>query len=149
MALFVPMFFTAVCSSNALLVGTSLEKRQSKPVIARPSSSRGNTRKWFSKKEFDGGDDDDSFTPQTRNPLRLLVLRLGLTEPRATSSFNYGKYDGKFTCGYCDETLFDSNSKYDSGSGWPSFWRTDTEGAVQYKMEMDGRLECQCGRCSR
>jgi len=66
-----------------------------------------------------------------------------------TSSFNYGKYDGKFCCAYCGEILFDSNSKYDSGSGWPSFWRTDADGRVQYRREIDGRLECKCKKCSR
>ena len=89
-----------------------------------------------------------SFKVQTWNPLRLLVLRLGLTEPMATSPLNYGKYEGTFTCAYCGATLFDSNSKYDSGSGWPSFWRTVAEDALAYKMEFDGRLECRCKRCS-
>ena len=93
-------------------------------------------------------DDEEDYQIQTRNPLRLAVLRLGLTEPAATSPLNYGKYDGDFKCAYCGQMLFDSNSKYDSGSGWPSFWRSKFEGAVAYKMEMDGRLECKCKRCN-
>ena len=92
---------------------------------------------------------EESFQVQTWNPLRLLVLRLGLTEPAMTSPLNYGKYDGEFECAYCGQVLFDSNAKYDSGSGWPSFWRSAQEDAVQYKMEFDGRLECRCGKCSR
>jgi len=92
--------------------------------------------------------ENDSFQVQTRNPLRLAVLRLGLTEPAATSPLNYGKYDGIFSCAYCGLPLFDSNSKYNSGSGWPSFWRTIDDDAVKYKTELDGRLECQCKRCS-
>jgi len=100
------------------------------------------------KQQPEDGDDSSSFRIQTWNPLRLLVLRLGLTEPMATSPLNYGKYDGTFSCAYCGQPLFDSNSKYDTGSGWPSFWRTVADGRVQYKMEFDGRLECKCGRCS-
>lgn len=100
------------------------------------------------KEQQNQGSSSSSFEVQTWNPLRLMVLRLGLTELRATSPFNYGKYDGKFSCAYCGQTLFDSNSKYDSGSGWPSFWRTDADGSVSYKMEFDGRLECRCSRCS-
>jgi peptide-methionine (R)-S-oxide reductase len=91
---------------------------------------------------------EPDFKVQTWNPLRLLVLRLGLTEPAATSPLNYGKYDGEFTCAYCGQVLFDSTAKYDSGSGWPSFWRTATDNSVQYKSELDGRLECRCKRCS-
>ena len=101
----------------------------------------------FSSKE-NSEDGDTSFEVHTWNPLRLLVLRLGLTEPMGTSPLNYGKYEGECTCAYCGETLFDSNSKYDSGSGWPSFWRT-ANGSVEYKSEFDGRLECRCKRCSR
>ena len=82
----------------------------------------------------------------TWNPLRLGVLRLGLTEPAMTSRLNYGKYDGTFTCAYCGATLFASTSKYDSGTGWPSFWRTAQEGAVAYKRDLTG-LECHCARC--
>ena len=93
-------------------------------------------------------DSSKDFEVQTRNPLRWLVLRLGLTEPAMTSPFNYGKYDGIFRCAYCGQELFDSNAKYDSGSGWPSFWRSAKENAISYKREMDGRLECKCQRCS-
>lgn len=91
--------------------------------------------------------DKADFKVQTWNPLRLAVLRLGLTEFPATSSFNYGKYNGQFTCAYCGNALFDSNSKYDSKSGWPSFWRSIQGSSISYKKELDGRLECRCGTC--
>jgi peptide-methionine (R)-S-oxide reductase len=85
-----------------------------------------------------------------RNPLRWAVLRLGVTELRGTSPYNYGsksRYaDGAFACGYCGNPLFDGTAKYDSGSGWPSFWRSASDGAVRYQREMDGRL---CGKCGR
>jgi peptide-methionine (R)-S-oxide reductase len=84
---------------------------------------------------------------QTWNPLRLAVMKLGLTELPMTSAFNYGKYDGEFTCGYCGNVLFDSTAKYDSGSGWPSFWRSANNDAILYKRELDGRLECCCQKC--
>jgi peptide-methionine (R)-S-oxide reductase len=111
------------------------------------SSRTDKTMCLFSKKENEN--DEPAFEVKTWNPLRLLVLRLGLTEPMATSPLNYGKYDGgKFSCAYCDQEIFDGNAKYDSGSGWPSFWRSTEDGKVKYKREMDGRLECQCARCS-
>jgi len=85
---------------------------------------------------------------KTWNPLRLAVLKLGMTEPAWSSPWNYQKKDGTFTCAYCGHELFDSNGKYDSGSGWPSFWRTTSDGSVQLKREWDGRVECVCSRCN-
>ena len=89
----------------------------------------------------------ESFKVQTWNPFRLAVLRLGMTEFPATSPLNYGKYDGEFACAYCGNVLFDSTSKYDSKSGWPSFWRSADSTSIDYKMELDGRLECRCQKC--
>jgi peptide-methionine (R)-S-oxide reductase len=92
---------------------------------------------------------DADYTVQTWNPLRLAVLRLGLTEPAATSPLNYGSFDGgSFTCAYCGNLLFDATAKYDSGTGWPSFWRSAEASSVDYKREFGGGLECQCRRCS-
>jgi len=88
-----------------------------------------------------------SFKRLTWDPLRLAVLRLGFTEWPATSRFNHGKYNGEFTCAYCGNLLFDSNAKYDSRSGWPSFWRSATDTSMAYKMELGGRLECRCQKC--
>ena len=107
-----------------------------------------NTSVWKTTMCFSKASDEKDFTVQTNNPLRLLVLRLGLTELRYTSPFNYGKYDGEFACAYCGQPLFDSTGKYDSGSGWPSFWRSLDESSIAYKREIDGRLECQCKKCS-
>ena len=84
---------------------------------------------------------------KTWNPLRLAILRLGLPEPAMTSPLNYGTYNGTFHCAYCDHTLFDADAKYNSGTGWPSFWRSQSAGAVSLKREWDGRMECRCGNC--
>lgn len=90
---------------------------------------------------------NEKIKAKTWNPLRLAVLKLGLTEPSWTSPWNYQKKKGTFVCAYCGKDLFESNAKYDSGSGWPSFWRTISDGSVALKMEWDGRMECTCQRC--
>mgnify|MGYP005849058371 CR=1 FL=1 len=97
--------------------------------------------------------DDDSETKekiemQTWNPLRLMVLKLGMTEPIYSSPLNYEKKDGTYSCAYCGNPLFDSSAKYDSKSGWPSFWRSEREGAVNYRRELDGRVEILCKNCN-
>ncbi|KAL7506629.1 hypothetical protein ACHAXN_003880 [Cyclotella atomus] len=83
----------------------------------------------------------------TWNPFSLLVLKLGFTEPAWTSSLNYKKAKGTYQCAYCRSPLFSSNAKYDSGSGWPSFWKTLANERVSLKKEWDGRIECRCANC--
>ena len=76
------------------------------------------------------------------------MLKAGLTEPAWISPWNYREArSGAFVCAYCGATIFHSSSKYDSGSGWPSFRRTYQNGAVTLVREWDGRVECICGRC--
>ncbi len=83
----------------------------------------------------------------TVNPLRLAVLKLGLTELKYTSPLNYEKRAGSYECANCGTKLFDSSGKYDSGSGWPSFWKTSEADRVAYKREWDGRVEVSCKNC--
>jgi len=99
----------------------------------------------------DNGNDKELQTeqdePGTINPLRLAVLKLGLTELKWTSPLNYEKRVGVYSCANCGTILFDSKGKYDSGSGWPSFWKTADSNRVAYKKEWDGRVECSCKQC--
>jgi peptide-methionine (R)-S-oxide reductase len=55
-----------------------------------------------------------------------------------------------YTCAGCDNPLFSSDSKFDSGSGWPSFWDVITEGAVELRVDLSynmRRVEVLCARC--
>src|SRR3982751_3856672 len=51
------------------------------------------------------------------------VLREHGTERAGTSPLNFEKRTGVFHCAACGQPLFESNTKYESGSGWPSFWK--------------------------
>tara|TARA_B110000971_G_C19512096_1_gene277933 strand:- start:36 stop:254 length:219 start_codon:yes stop_codon:yes gene_type:complete len=53
-----------------------------------------------------------------------LVLFEDSTEMSGTSELNREKRDGSYHCVNCDEKLFDASSKYESGSGWPSFYQS-------------------------
>ena len=57
------------------------------------------------------------------DPLQHHVLREHGTERAFTSPLNNEKRPGTFRCAGCGEPLFDSATKYESGSGWPSFWQ--------------------------
>jgi peptide-methionine (R)-S-oxide reductase len=89
----------------------------------------------------------DAESVGTWNPLSLAVLRLGFTEPAWTSPLNYKREPGTYTCASCGTELFSSSGKFDSGSGWPSFWKTIASDRVALKRELDGRIECRCQNC--
>src|SRR5213080_975718 len=58
------------------------------------------------------------------DPQQYRVLRKKATEPAFTGKLLHNKEKGVYTCAGCGTELFSSDSKYDSGSGWPSFWTT-------------------------
>lgn len=83
----------------------------------------------------------------TWNPFSLAVLKLGFTEPAWTSSLNYKNTAGTYRCANCGTPLFSSSGKYDSGSGWPSFWKTIESNRVALERQWDGRIEAKCANC--
>jgi peptide-methionine (R)-S-oxide reductase len=83
-------------------------------------------------------------------PERYQVLREKGTEPPFTGAYVHNHDDGMYHCGACGQALFSSDSKFDSGSGWPSF----TEPAVAENVELRPdnslfmrRTEVVCKRC--
>mmetsp|Transcript_27192 Transcript_27192/g.56635 ORF Transcript_27192/g.56635 Transcript_27192/m.56635 type:complete len:240 (-) Transcript_27192:364-1083(-) len=95
----------------------------------------------------DGDDDGTSSSTGTWNPFALAVLKLGFTEPAWTSSYNYKSNPGIYKCANCNSPLFPSAAKYDSGSGWPSFWKTAASDRVALERSWDGRIEATCANC--
>ena len=71
------------------------------------------------------------------------------TEPAGTSALNNEQRDGTFVCAACLLPLFDSATKYDSGSGWPSFWQPLPNAALTSRDISLGmvRDEVHCRRC--
>jgi len=83
------------------------------------------------------------------SPESYRVLRKHGTEPAGTSPLNQEKREGVFLCAGCAQPLFDSKTKYESGSGWPSFYRPK-EGAVDTSTDRSflmTRQEVHCARC--
>jgi peptide-methionine (R)-S-oxide reductase len=82
-------------------------------------------------------------------PAQYNVLRKEGTEPSGTSPLNNEKRKGHFHCAGCDLPLFTSEMKYESGTGWPSFYAT-LPGAVGTKTDFRliyPRTEYHCARC--
>ncbi|MDO8176763.1 MAG: peptide-methionine (R)-S-oxide reductase MsrB [Undibacterium sp.] len=82
-------------------------------------------------------------------PAQYDVLRKEGTERAQTSPLNLEKRKGIYHCAGCDLPLFSSEMKYESGTGWPSFFST-LPGAVQTKTDFKmflPRTEYHCARC--
>ena len=87
---------------------------------------------------------------QELTPERYQVLRQGATERAFTGKYYRNKESGVYHCGACGAALFNSDSKYDSGSGWPSYWEPVDADAVVLKRDLSHgmvRTEVLCGRC--
>lgn len=82
-------------------------------------------------------------------PQQYAILRRQATERAFTSPLNHEKRAGTFLCAGCDQPLFSSRTKYDSGTGWPSFWQP-LPGAIgtstDYRLGFS-RTEVHCARC--
>ena len=77
------------------------------------------------------------------------ILREHGTEPAGTSPLNHEKRAGEFFCAGCGAPLFESGTKYDSGSGWPSFY-APMSGAVETTTDTSHgmrRTEVHCAQC--
>jgi peptide-methionine (R)-S-oxide reductase len=83
------------------------------------------------------------------NPDEYRVLRGHSTERPFTSPLNNEKRAGTFVCAGCDQPLFASATKYDSGTGWPSFWEplADAVGTSVDRSLFMVRTEVHCSRC--
>ncbi len=85
----------------------------------------------------------------TLSPEAYRVLREHGTERPGTSPLNAEKRPGTFVCAGCGQALFDAGTKYESGTGWPSFW-APKEGAVGTTSDRSFfmvRTEVHCANC--
>jgi len=84
------------------------------------------------------------------SPEQFAVLRRSATEAPFTGALLHNKEEGTYVCGGCGAPLFRSDTKYESGCGWPSFTHPDTRENVRL-LEDDShgmhRTEVRCKRC--
>jgi len=87
---------------------------------------------------------------QELTPEQYHVMREAGTEPAFTGKYYKTKDSGTYVCAACGQPLFDSETKYESGTGWPSFYKPVEAGSVEehddnaYGMR---RTEVRCSRC--
>jgi peptide-methionine (R)-S-oxide reductase len=83
-------------------------------------------------------------------PDRFAVLRQAATEPPFTGKYTHDKTQGTYHCGACGAALFSSSAKFDSGSGWPSFYEPMTSESLDLVEDRSHgmvRTEVRCARC--
>lgn len=82
-------------------------------------------------------------------PARYAVLREAATEPPYFSPLNKEHRKGVFDCAGCDQPLFNSSTKFESHTGWPSFWRPLPRSVVNRtdRSLAGDRTEVLCSRC--
>ena len=93
---------------------------------------------------------NDKFWEKKLTSEEFEVTRKGGTERPFSGSYNYNYENGKYLCKCCEKELFDSSSKFDSGSGWPSFYKPIKN---EYLKELKDttynmvRVEVKCKFC--
>jgi peptide-methionine (R)-S-oxide reductase len=117
------------------------------PVVAwfaRPSAARRTT----TAERFPIEKSDDEWH-RALAPEAYYVLREHGTERAGTSPLDREKRTGTFVCAGCGQPVFDSRTKFESGTGWPSFWQP-LDGAVGTTVDRSYfmvRTEVHCARC--
>ena len=118
------------------------------PVIAWLERSQGATPSDTSTHRFPIERTDDAWR-QTLTPEEYRVLRGHATERPFTSPLNGEKRPGTFSCAGCGLALFSSRNKFESGTGWPSFWAV-LPGGVGTSVDrtlLMVRTEVHCAQC--
>jgi peptide-methionine (R)-S-oxide reductase len=83
-------------------------------------------------------------------PVQYAVLREKATERPFTGQYEHEKRTGTYTCAGCGQTLFESDAKFDSGCGWPSFTAPAVESHVDEEHDISHgmvRTEVLCSKC--
>ncbi len=113
-------------------------------LIIATTPSNSNNNQTMEKITLSNAEWKQKLTPEQYN-----ILREEGTERAFTSPLNNEKREGTFVCAGCELPLFKSETKYDSGTGWPSFYQA-IEGAVETKLDFKlivPRTEYHCARC--
>jgi peptide-methionine (R)-S-oxide reductase len=84
------------------------------------------------------------------SPEQYQVARKAETEPAFTGKYWNTKDKGTYQCACCGQPLFNADAKFDSGTGWPSFWKPLDPGAIEEESDRKFgmvRTEARCSKC--
>lgn len=135
-SLIIPLFFsmlsvTQLCAQKNAHTDNNNQKPNSKPMQNKVTKTEA---EW-----------EVCLTPE-----QYQVLRQKGTEYAFTGKYYHFDKEGIYLCAACGNKLFTSDTKYDSGSGWPSFFKPYSKDAIEIKKDTSSgmdRLEIICGKC--
>ena len=93
---------------------------------------------------------DDSHYKEKLTPTQYAVTREKATEPPFSGEYWNTKSTGTYVCVCCEAELFHSSTKFDSGTGWPSFWAPVEDANLETETDHTfgmTRTEVTCGKC--
>jgi peptide-methionine (R)-S-oxide reductase len=154
------MLVGASLLATAFLVATphaTLALRAPASCISMSAAKKpGTPSEWKAAKQA-GGDDgpldlptNDEEWRRVLEPMQYAVLREEATEPKFSSEYNDMQESGVFLCAGCSQPLFTTQAKYDSKSGWPSFYAPAAEDSIAVSTDFKAivpRTETRCSRC--
>jgi len=142
----------AIGTIAAMLIFGGNALGQNAPSVDTPSSALTDPTS-----DTSGDDKPNKYVPKTKAQLRKILSNVQFkvtqnegTEPAFKNTYWNNKRDGKYHCIVCDQPAFDSKTKFESGTGWPSFFQPSDQAAVGYKNDLHllfRRVEVHCSRC--
>ena len=126
---------------SLLLGGTAFAGMFAAPVVSRAIAGEGEPVPG----DFEVTHTDEEWM-EILGPDAFYVMRRQGTERAWTSALLDEHREGTFKCAGCDLPLFDAATKFESGTGWPSFWQP-LDGAIGTMPDSFARTEVHCRRC--
>ena len=127
----------------------SFSQEKTKKGTTKMSESQ-KTNPAFSRNASEKVDMKDEDWKNALTPEQYYIARQKGTERPWSSKFEKFEEKGTYYCAACGNTLFRSNTKFDSGCGWPSFFEPVTKSSLIYLVDNSlgmKRTEVECGRC--
>lgn len=147
--------FADESTSNRPVAPSKKETQKSKAKVPVAAADQKTTDDNDAKKDGSDGSKpkvikSDAEWKKILKPEQFRVTRLKETELPFTNKFWNNKKHGKYLCVCCGEELYRSDEKFDSGTGWPSFWAPVSEKAIGTEVDYSAntpRTEVHCERC--
>ena len=135
----------ALPAAGAVDIATAFGKKKTVRIVEFDSSGARTTVAEVERVERPISEWKDRLTAE-----QFAVTRQAATEPAGSGKYASFHGDGLYHCVCCDTVLFDSRTKFESGTGWPSFWQPAAKENVAVRKDLSlgmDRDEVRCARC--